>query len=200
MSFAAARIELLGIVHYDTCTAVNARIIQCWEIKGQTCPPANTSLTIPTCTGCPILQPLIVGDHYLIAGVHYKINGIRRIVLPSRGQTGLFSHWDDDRYENITHWIQHGIHCKYYSQDLCTKIISLSFPCHEYIAIQLLFDEEGYTVSEEEEYLEVCIKLASTGSHEELLSSVEVNISFEDQSATGTICHGSFPLTIQCTL
>ena len=51
----------------------------------------------------------------------------------------------------------------------------------------LPFGEKGYTVSEQDEYLEVCIRLASTGSHEELLSSVEVNVSYEDQSATGMI-------------
>ena len=46
-------------------------------------------------------------------------------------------------------------------------------------------------VSEEDEYLEVCIRLASTGSSGELLSSVEVNITFEDKSATGMFinCH-----------
>ena len=51
----------------------------------------------------------------------------------------------------------------------------------------LPFGEKGYTVSEQDEYLEVCIKLASTGSHEELLSTVEVNVTYEDQSATGMI-------------
>ena len=56
----------------------------------------------------------------------------------------------------------------------------------------LPFGEKGYTVSEQDEYLEVCIKLASTGSHEELLSSVEVNVTYEDQSATGMIHQLSF--------
>ena len=106
MSFAAARIELLGIVHYDTCTAVNAHIIQCWEIEDSTCPPDNTSLTIPTSENCPVLQPLDVGDHYLIAGVQHKINGIRRIILPSRRRNGLFSHWNNHKYANIANWVQ----------------------------------------------------------------------------------------------
>ena len=47
------------------------------------------------------------------------------------------------------------------------------------------FAEKTYTVAEGDEYLEVCIRLASTGSHEELLTSVEVIFTFEDQSATG---------------
>ena len=68
--FAAAHIELLGIVRYDACTTVKAHIIQCWEIQENTCPPVNTSYIIPTCTSCPKLRPLNVSDHYLIAGIH----------------------------------------------------------------------------------------------------------------------------------
>jgi hypothetical protein len=105
----AAHIELLGIVHYETCTAVNARIIQCWEIKPNTCPPVNTFLTIPTCASCPILQPLDTGNRYLIAGVQRKINGVKRIILPSKKKTGLFSHWDDNEYADIPTWVQSGI-------------------------------------------------------------------------------------------
>ena len=108
VSFAAAHIELLGIVHYDACTAVNARIIQCWEIKDNTCPPVNTSLTVPTCATCPTMHPLNVGDHYLIAGVRHKRNGIRRIILPSTKKTGFFGLWDDKKYADIANWIQRG--------------------------------------------------------------------------------------------
>ena len=97
---------------YDTCTAVNARIIQCWEIKPNTCPPVNTSLTIPTCDGCPKLRPLNVGDHYLIAGVHHNRNGKRRIVLPGSIEIGLFGAWDDNNYTHIADWVQRGIHGK----------------------------------------------------------------------------------------
>ena len=111
--FAAARIELLGIMHFDTCTAVNARIIQCWEIKDNACPPDNTSLTIPTCVGCPKLQPLSVKDSYLIAGVHQKLSGKRRIILPSCIETGLFSPWDDKNYTRIADWAQRGKHCEF---------------------------------------------------------------------------------------
>ena len=107
--FAAAHIELLGIMDYETCTAVNARIIQCWEIKAKTCPPVNTFLTIPTCASCPILQPLDTGNRYLIAGVQRKINGVKRIILPSKKKTGLFSHWDDNEYADIPTWVQSGI-------------------------------------------------------------------------------------------
>ena len=65
---------------------------------------------------------------------------------------------------------------------------------HKIIAVRLDFSlpfgEKGYTVSEEDEYLEVCIRVASTGSNEELLSSVEVIITYKDISATGTKqCH-----------
>jgi hypothetical protein len=102
----AARIELLGLVRYDACTAVNARIIQCWEIKPNTCPPVNTSLTIPTCDGCPKLRPLNVSDHYLIAGIQH-VRG--SIILPSKRRTGLFSHWDDNEYADIPTWVQSGI-------------------------------------------------------------------------------------------
>ena len=106
--FTAAHIELLAIVNSSTCTAVNAHIIQCWEIKDNTCPPVNTSLTIPTCAGCPILRPLNVGDRYLIAGVRHKRSGIRRIILPSKKKEGLFGHWNDQKYTDIANWIQRG--------------------------------------------------------------------------------------------
>ena len=80
---------------------------------------------------------------------------------------------------------------------------SLSFPT-SYIAIRLDFSppfgEKGYTVSEQDEYLEVCIRLASTGSHEELLSSVEVIVTYEDDSATGVLLAiiTVLPPTITC--
>ena len=105
VSFAAAHIELLGIVHYETCTAVNAHIIQCWELQDNTCPPVNTSLTIPTCASCPILRPLNVSDHYLIAGVQDTRSGQRRIMLPSNRKTGLFAPWDDIKYADIANWV-----------------------------------------------------------------------------------------------
>ena len=64
--------------------------------------------------------------------------------------------------------------------------VSLSFPT---IAIRvnfsLPFGEKGYTVKEQDKYLDVCIRVASTGSHEKLQSSVVVIITFEDQSTTG---------------
>ena len=110
ISFVAAHIELLGIANFSTCTAVNVRIIQCWEIEDNTCPQVNTSLTIPTCDGCPNLRPLNVGDYYLIAGVRQKISGKRRLLLPSNKETGLFSPWDDVKYASIADWIQYAIH------------------------------------------------------------------------------------------
>ena len=68
---------------------------------------------------------------------------------------------------------------------------SISFHVCIIIAVRLDFSppfgEKGYRVSEQDEYLEVCIRLASTGSQEELLSSVEVIVTYEDQSATGMI-------------
>lgn len=42
-----------------------------------------------------------------------------------------------------------------------------------------------YNVSESDGYLEVCIKLANTGSHESLTASIEANVTFVDKSATG---------------
>lgn len=103
----AARIELLEVRHYDLCTAINARIIQCWNVKRRTCPPVNTSITIPTCKGCPKDDiELNVGDEYIIAGVRHKIQGHRRIILPSRKEVGLFGRWDNDRYSDIGDWVR----------------------------------------------------------------------------------------------
>lgn len=42
-----------------------------------------------------------------------------------------------------------------------------------------------YNVSESDGYLEVCIKLASTGDQKSLTASVEANVTFVDNSATG---------------
>ena len=50
----------------------------------------------------------------------------------------------------------------------------------------LPFGVKEYNVSESAEYLEVCIKVASTGSYEALTSPIQVYISYEDISATGT--------------
>ena len=64
-----------------------------------------------------------------------------------------------------------------------------TFSLHHHIAVHLEFSlpfgETAYTASEQDEYLEVCIRVASTGSHEELLSPVEVNVTFKDQTTTG---------------
>ena len=67
---------------------------------------------------------------------------------------------------------------------VCTLLESSIFL--SLLAIRVDFSgKKGYTVSEQDEYLEVCIRLVSTGSHEELLSSVEVIVTYEDQSTTG---------------
>ena len=55
------------------------------------------------------------------------------------------------------------------------------------IAIRVDFAEKAYTVAEGDEYLEVCIRLASTGYHKKLLSSVEITVTYDDQSTTGKI-------------
>lgn len=106
-NYTAAHIELLEVKRYDLCTAVNARIIQCWNVKARSCPAVNTSITIPSCQGCPNEKfNLTVGDHYIIAGVRHKIRGERRIILPSRKHVGLFGLWDEQYTNNIADWVR----------------------------------------------------------------------------------------------
>ena len=80
-------------------------------------------------------------------------------------------------------------HCLYCPYDGYHKItlVSSFFPLAIRLDFSLPFGEKAYRVSEQDGYLEVCIRVASTGSHEELLSSVEVNVTYEDQSATGIL-------------
>ena len=103
--FVAARIELLGVKNYSMCTAIEARIVECWEIRKNACPPANTLHVIPTCPACPTLQ-LVKGNHYLIAGVRAKIKGLKRLILPCKRSTGLFGSWNDNDYANIDAWVK----------------------------------------------------------------------------------------------
>ena len=46
--------------------------------------------------------------------------------------------------------------------------------------------EKIYTVSEDAQYVEVCIKIANTGESEALESAVQVDVTCVDVSATGT--------------
>ena len=100
-----AHIELIGVLPCESCTAINAHIIECWEIKNNVCCPPNTLLTIPTCSGCPSIDTH-VGNEYLIAGVQQKINGVKRKVLPNIKETGLFALWDASYNIDIPAWVE----------------------------------------------------------------------------------------------
>ena len=49
----------------------------------------------------------------------------------------------------------------------------------------LPLDEKNIEVAEDNETVDVCIKLVSTGSHDSLQTPVVVKLDFEDQSAKG---------------
>lgn len=97
----AAHIVLLGLVNFEECTAINVCIISCWDLtKTSICKPANTTISIPTCVNCPAFQ-VQVGKEYLIAGHHRKVQGVRRMLLPSYRRYGLFTEWDDERHSDL---------------------------------------------------------------------------------------------------
>lgn len=109
LSYIAARVELLEVRNYSTCaadsgrictcTGINVRIIECWEVKKRHCPAVGKRLTIPTCLGCPRINRIIPGKEYLIAGVRQTYKGKKMNVLPS-SKTGLFGIWKNS-YTNV---------------------------------------------------------------------------------------------------
>ena len=104
-----AHIELIGVQTHESCTGIDARILECWEIERRTCPPPGTVLTIPTCTNCPSF-PVNKSNHFLIAGVRQKIKGVKKNILPGAKATGLFAPWTDRyNYDSIADWVQSAI-------------------------------------------------------------------------------------------
>ena len=95
----AAHVELLGFEHSRGCTTICVRIIQCWEPKNNVCSPPNTLLTIPTCEHCPraaITAPSDDRQEYLVAGIHRKVAGKKRMLLPGNSKKlALFVAWSD---------------------------------------------------------------------------------------------------------
>ena len=100
-----AHIELIGVLPSNTCSSIDARMIECWEIQNTDCPLPNTLLTIPTCNGCPKIQTQ-VGNEYIIAGVQQKKNSVKSLVLPNEKQTGLFGPWKARYNVNIPVWVE----------------------------------------------------------------------------------------------
>ena len=88
------------------CVAIDVRIIECWELRRNHCPDVGTDVTVPTCPGCPTVQPLNLDDEFLIAGVKQTVKGKRMIVLPNGRNTGLFSRWKTDYATSVGQWAQ----------------------------------------------------------------------------------------------
>ena len=106
IAFLAAKVELLGVGNFGRCTGVDVRIIQCWEIKKRHCLDRGQIITIPTCPGCPRVDPLIPGNQYLIAGVRQTYNRKKINVLPNLKKTGLFGFWKRLYEDVIEDWIR----------------------------------------------------------------------------------------------